>query len=352
MNKYAVIAPSSMGIRLTPLYRQPVHTSEHFVLKATSAETNVLSIPAALGMNVMVLTKFVKDSPVATIIKRDLRARGIKYEGAEVEQGGAWGYRHQINIADSGYGLRGPRVWNDRSGEVGLTMNIDEFDIEQIFGRDGSDYLHLSGLICALSSETGRFCLELARTARKYGTKISFDLNYRASFWKNRERELREIFSEIASVSDVLIGNEEDFQLALGLPGPDAGGSDIEGKISGFKEMISGAQNVYPNVKTFATTLRQVISANKHLWGALLYTEGSWHIEQPRAIEVFDRIGGGDAFVGGLLYALCKGLDAEKCLQLAWASGALAATMIEDYAFPADEEQLWSIYGGNARVKR
>lgn len=350
--KYSVIAPSSMGIRLTPLFRQPVHTSDFFVLKGTSAETNVLTVPAALGLRVKVLTKFVKDSPVAEIIKRDLRARDIDYEGPETEQGGAWGYRHQINIADSGYGLRGPRVWNDRSGEVGLTLNIKEFDVERIFAEEGADYLHLSGLVCALSRQTAQFCLDLARTAKTHGTKISFDLNYRASFWKEREQELRAIFTEIASLSDVLVGNEEDFQLALGISGPDAGGKDIESKIDSFKEMISKAMAEYPNVHTFATTLRQVISANEHLWGALLYTNGKWYIERPRPIAVFDRIGGGDGFVGGLLYAICKGMEAEKCLQLGWASGALAATMIEDYAVPADEEQLWSIYGGNARVKR
>ncbi|MBQ4313050.1 MAG: sugar kinase, partial [Clostridia bacterium] len=199
--KYALIVPTSMGVRITPADRQPVHISNNFRMQATSAESNVISVASYLGMKTKVLTTFVKDSPIADFIKRNLRSRGIDYEGAEVEQGGPWGYRHQFNIADSGYGSRGPRVCNDRAGEVGRTLNIKDFDTDRIFGEEGVQILHLSGLIGALSPETSQFCLALARAAKKYGTLISFDLNYRASFWKNREEELRAIFTEIASVS-------------------------------------------------------------------------------------------------------------------------------------------------------
>ena len=116
----------------------------------------------------------------------------MEYEGKEVEQGGPWGYRHQFNIADSGYGPRGPIVHNDRAGEVGRTLSAKDFDLPRIFGREGVQIVHLSGLIAALSPETGAFCLELARAAKAHGTRISFDLNHRASFWKNREQELRD----------------------------------------------------------------------------------------------------------------------------------------------------------------
>ncbi|MBQ2908885.1 MAG: sugar kinase, partial [Clostridia bacterium] len=267
--KYALVVPSSMGVRITPIDRQPVHTGSLFKMQATSAETNVLSISASLGLKTKVLTTFVKDSPIATFIKGDLRRRNIDYEGVEVEQGGPWGYRHQFNIADSGYGMRGPRVTNDRAGEVGRTLNLKDFDIERIFGEEGVQILHLSGLIAALSPDTGRFCLELARAAKKYGTAISFDLNYRASFWINREKELAEIFDEIASVSDILIGNEEDFQLALGIKGPEAGGKNIGDKIEGFKGMVENVRRKYPHAQMFATTLRQVVNANEHLWGGI-----------------------------------------------------------------------------------
>lgn len=350
--KYAIVVPTSMGVRICPMNGQPVQSSDTFFMQATSAESNVISIASYLGMKTMVLTTFVKDSPIADFIKRNLRSRGIDYEGTEVEQGGPWGYRHQFNIADSGYGSRGPRVCNDRAGEVGRTLNIKDFDTDRIFGEEGVQILHLSGLIGALSPETSRFCLELARAAKKYGTKISYDLNYRASFWKNREEELREIFTEIASISDILVGNEEDFQLALGVEGPEAGGRDLASKIDSFKGMIACVKKEFPNAEVFATTLRQVVNVNTHIWGAIMLAGDNWYTAEPREIHVLDRIGGGDGFVGGLLYAMLKGWEDEKCLQFGWATGALATTFLTDYAQPADEEQVWSVWGGNARVKR
>lgn len=341
-----------MGVRICPMNGQPVQSSDTFFMQATSAESNVISVASYLGMKTKVLTAFVKDSPIADFIKRNLRSRGIDYEGSEVEQGGPWGYRHQFNIADSGYGSRGPRVCNDRAGEVGRTLNIKDFDVDRIFGEEGVQILHLSGLIGALSPDTSKFCLELARAAKKYGTKISFDLNYRASFWKNRESELHEIFSEIASVADILVGNEEDFQLALGIEGPEAGGKDLTSKIDSFKGMIGCVKKHYPNAEVFATTLRQVINVNRHIWGAIMLAGDEWYVAEPREITVLDRIGGGDGFVGGMLYAMLKGWDSEKWVQFGWATGALATTFLTDYAQPADEDQVWSIWGGNARVKR
>ncbi len=349
---WSLVVPTSMGVRITPQSGQPVQTSDLFMMQATSAETNVASISSFLGLPVKVLTTFVKDSPIAQFIKGDLRRRGMNYEGKDVEQGGPWGYRHQFNIADSGYGARGPRVFNDRAGEVGRTLKLEDFDLDRIFGQEGVQVLHMSGLVAALSHETSIFCLELARAAKKYGTRISFDLNYRASFWKGREAELSSIFAEIASVADILVGNEEDFQLCLGVDGPEAGGKDIAAKIDSFQKMIGCVREKFPNVSVFATTLRQVISAGEHLWGAIMLYDDQWQIVQPRTIEVLDRIGGGDGFVGGMLYAILRGWEPEKWIQFGWASGALATTFLTDYAQPADEEQIWSIWNGNARVKR
>ncbi len=349
---YALLVPTSMGGRLTPVDGQPMHCSELLKIQATSAESNVASVSSYLGLPVKVLTTFVKGSPIARLIKDNLASRHMDYEGTEVDQGGPWGYRHQFNLADSGSGSRGPRVHNDRAGEVGRTLNVKDFDLERIFGTEGVQIVHLSGLIGALSPETGTFCLEIARAAKKHGTRISFDLNHRASFWKNREAELRDIFSEIAGLSDVLVGNEEDFQLCLGIEGPEAGGKDLAAKIESFKGMIDRARQAYPNATVFATTLREVISVNAHLWGAVMSAGGAWHVIEPRPITVLDRIGGGDGFVGGLLYAILRGWEPEKWIQFAWASGALVTTLLTDYAQPADEDQIWSIWEGNARVRR
>jgi 2-dehydro-3-deoxygluconokinase len=347
-----MLVPTSMGVRITPVNGQPVHSSDTYTMQATSAETNVASISSYLGLPVKVLTTFVKGSPIAKFIKSNLKSRHMDYEGPEVDQGDPWGYRHQFNIADSGYGSRGPRVHNDRAGEVGRTLNVKDFNLDRIFGEEGVQIVHLSGLIAALSPETSEFCLELARAAKKYGTRISFDLNFRASFWKGREKELRENFTEIASVSDILIGNEEDFQLCFGIEGPEAGGEGLKAKIDGFKGLIKRVKETFPNATVFATTLREVISVNEHLWGAILLEGENWHVVEPRKINVLDRIGGGDGFVGGMLYAILKNWDPETWPQFGWATGAMATTFLTDYAQPADEEMVWSIWKGNARVKR
>ena len=349
---YALIVPTSMGVRLTPPNGQPMHSSGTFTMQATSAETNVASVSSYLGLRVKVLTTFVKDSPIARFLKDDLAGRHMDYEGKELEQGGPWGYRHQFNLADSGYGTRGPRVHNDRAGEVGRTLDAKDFDLERIFKREGVQIVHLSGLIAALSPQTGSFCLELARAAKRHGTRICFDLNFRASFWKGRQKELHEIFAEIAGLSDVLVGNEEDFQLCLGIEGPEAGGKDLAAKIESFKVMIARARQRFGGAGVFATTLREVVSTQTHLWGAIMSEGGNWHIVEPREITVLDRIGGGDGFVGGMLYAILRGWEPQKWVQFGWACGALATTMLTDYAQPADEEQVWSVWQGNARVRR
>ena len=350
--RYALACPTSMGLRITPEDRMAVHNSNRFYLQATSAESNVLNVASSLGHECLVLTRFVKGSPMADFIKAQLRARNIRYAGAEVDQGGPWGYRHQFNIADSGFGMRAPRVWNDRAGEVGRTLDINDFDLDKIFGEEGVGILHLSGLIAAMSPETTQCCLELAKAAKKYGTIVSFDLNHRATFWKGREEELAEAFHQIASCADVLVGNEEDFQLCLGFKGPEAGGKDLGSKIDRFQAMILQVKEKYSNAKVFATTLRQVISANEHLWGCIMLADGQWYVEEPRPIQVMDRIGGGDGFTGGVLYGLYSGWEPGKCLQFGWASGVLAASSLNDYAEPADEKQVWDIYAGNARVQR
>ena len=209
--KYALITATSMGVRITPVDQQPVGIGNLYRMTSTSAESNVLNISASLGLRTLVLTRFVKGSPIAAFIKGDLRRRNIAYEGPEIEPDGPWGVRHQFNIADTGYGMRGPRVYNDRAGEVGRGIRSEDFDLERIFCRDGVEILHISGLFAAMSPQTGNTCLKLAEIARASGTRISFDMNYRASFWKGREAELRGVFAKIASQADILIGNEEDF---------------------------------------------------------------------------------------------------------------------------------------------
>jgi len=362
--RWSLVVPTSMGIRITPEHRQSVHTADRYLLQATSAETNVASVVSHLGEPTKVLTAFVAGSPMATIIKANLRARGMDFEGPELPQGDAWGLRHQFNIADSGYGGRAPRVWNDRAGEVGRELSVDQFDLDRLFGREGVKVLHLSGLIASLSPKTSAFCVELARAAKRHGTVVSMDMNYRASFWKGRESELATAFAELASLCDILYGNEEDFQLCLGIPGPEAGGEGIDAEIEGFKAMIGRISAAYPGASMIGTSLREVVSAGRHRWGLILWERhdsdaagagelgGTTVVLPLREIEVLDRIGGGDGSVGGVLYGVLQEWPVELCAQFGWACGALAATSLHDYAAPADEAQVWSIWEGNARVQR
>lgn len=349
---YSLLVPTSMGVRITPFSGQPVPVSDSFMMHVTSAETNVASISSYLGLPVKVLTNFVQGSPIAQLIKSNLAGRHMAFEGPDIPQGGPWGYRHQFNIADSGYGARGPRVHNDRAGEVGRILNAKDFDLERIFGQEGVQLVHLSGLIAALSPETGKFCLELVRTAKKHGTLVSFDLNHRVSFWEGREDTLRSLFTEIAGLTDILIGNEEDYQLCLGIKGPEAGGRGVGDQIENFKGMMARVKKTFPNASIFANTLREVIDVNSHWWGAIVLENENWHVVEPRPITVLDRIGGGDGFVGGLLYSILREWAPEKWVQFAWATGAMATTFLTDYAQPADEAQVWSIWEGNARVQR
>ena len=177
-------------------------------------------------------------------------------------------------------------------------------------------------------------------------------IDYRTSFWENRETELKHVFTEIAKVSDILIGNEEDFQLALSINGPKAGGDELSDKIRSFKEMIKVVEKEFPNAKLVATTLREAVSANEHLWGAIMKTSEGFLVEEPRTIQVHDRIGGGDGFVGGLLYGILTGKTYEEAFQFGWANGALTVSLLNDYSQPMDEEQVLSVYQGNARVRR
>ncbi|MEL4505337.1 PfkB family carbohydrate kinase [Luteococcus sp. H138] len=355
--RWSLVVPTSMGIRITPENRQGVHVSDRFLMQATSAEANVAAVASYLGEPAKVLTAFVEGSPISALIKAQLRARGMAFEGPEVPQGDAWGYRHQFNIADSGFGGRAPRVWNDRAGEVGRELSVDDFDLDRLFGDEGVKILHMSGLVASLSSKTSAFCVELAKKAKEHGTLVSMDMNYRASFWKGREQELSAAFHAIAEQCDILYGNEEDFQLCLGIPGPEAGGEGIDAKIDGFKQMIVRIKQTYPNASMIGTSLREVVSANHHKWGMVLWSteggaEGTFTVQELRDIDVLDRIGGGDGSVGGVLYGVLKGWDVTKCAQFGWATGAMAATSLTDNAAPADEAQVWAIVAGNARVQR
>jgi 2-dehydro-3-deoxygluconokinase len=271
-----------------------------------------------------------------------LKARGIDFEGAELPQENPWGYRHQINLADSGYGMRGPRVCNDRAGEIGKELDADYFDLVRIFSEEGACVFHLSGLICALSPKTGKFCLKLVKEAKKYGTIVSFDLNYRESFWKNREKELSETFKEVASLSEIIFGNDIAFEQCLGLELPKKDFKTLN--INEYREILDKVQKEYPGAKLILSTIRRAVTANEHLWGAVMLSGQKYDVIDLKRVPVLDRIGGGDAYAGGFLYGMIKNWEPEKCNQFGWACGAYVSSFCKDYGMVFNENDIWEIW--------
>lgn len=350
---YAVAAPSSLGIRLAPLEHQQVQTSHLFFLQATSAESNTLSIPAALGLPVKALSRYVADDPVSAFIRRDMRSRGITCDGVTVQRDTPWGVRHPCNIAESGFGLRGPHVTNDRAGEVGGTLAAADFDFHRLFGEEGVQILHISGLIAAISPQTAEFCLALARAAKQYGTTVCFDTNYRPSLWKGRETELLGVFDELASLSDILFGGDILQEKKSGAP-PYFGltFSDTSSRMAGARYLIEQARAGYPQAQIYLSTVREVCSVNRHRFGAVAWQDGVFTELAPQLIPVYDRIGGGDAFVGGFLYGTVKGWSMSRKLEFACGCTALVSGLADDYGLPASEAQIWNLRTEDAWTQR
>ena len=340
--KYDIAAVSSMGLRLCPAGRQSLFSGAPLQLQATSAETNVLSALSSLGMRTKVLTRFVEGLETSRYIKAELARRGIEAEGPDVPQGGPWGYRHQINLADSGFGCVPPAVQNDRAGEVGRSIRAADFDARKLFGEDGCRIFHLSGLIACLSETAGKACLELVKAAKAAGAKISFDVNYRPSLHAGREKELYALFDELCSLADILSG--ASYMVSEG-----------KGRAKDMDEEAVYAEKLrkrYPQAEVIFSCCRQEESANRHRVGAVLLKNCTLTRRDLQEIDVADRIGGGDGYLAGMLYGLLKGYDAETCLDLGFAVSALAVSGMQDYAMPASEQQLWQICRGNAQIKR
>lgn len=196
-SKYAIVAPTSMGLRMTPKMRQPVHISLDYDVQVTSAESNVLSVPAALGLRTKVYTKFVKDNPSSKLIKQDLQRRNIAYAGEAVPQGGPWGYRHQINIADSGYGMRGPSVWNDRAGEIGATLSPEDFPCNRFFRKKAQRYCLLQGLSRRFPKKQARYALPWRGRQKKTEREFALTSTIVLLFGQREKRNYAVFFGKL-----------------------------------------------------------------------------------------------------------------------------------------------------------
>jgi 2-dehydro-3-deoxygluconokinase len=254
--------------------------------------------------------------------------------------------------SDRGHGVRAPVVFYNRSHEAAALLKPGDFDWQTIFGG-GVRWFHSGGIFASLSDTTSAVILEGMRAARDHGAVVSFDLNYRDKLWNASGGAARavDVLARILEHVDVLVGNEEDLQKGLGIPGPAAGARSALDSHA-FLAMIDRVVTRYPQLKVVATTLREVHSANRHAWSAVAWSGGDAFLAPTCELDVYDRVGGGDGFASGLFYGLLNGETIEEALKLGWAHGALATTFPGDTTMATLEQVRAFAKGGSARIQR
>ncbi len=263
--------------------------------------------------------------------------------------------RNGLNFTERGFGIRGALGVSDRGNTAASQLKEGDIDWDYIFGTLGVRWLHTGGIFAALSDTTARVVIEAVKAAKKYGTTVSYDLNYRPSLWNDigGKAKAQEVNKEIAKYIDVMIGNEEDFTACLGL---EIEGNDIELKslnIDGYKKMMAKAAELYPNFKVAASTLRTVKTATVNDWSAICWADGKvYNGLDLKGLEIYDRVGGGDSFASGLIYGLMETEDPQSAVNYGVAHGALAMTTPGDTSMATKAEVERIINGAGARVQR
>ena len=263
--------------------------------------------------------------------------------------------RNGLNFTERGFGIRGAIGCSDRANTAISKATPEDFDFEYIFGKLGVRWLHTGGIYAALSEQSCKTVIEAIKTAKKYGTIVSYDLNYRPSMWSaiGGIEKAMEVNKEIAKYVDVMIGNEEDFTACLGfeIEGNDENLKSLN--LDGYKKMIDTAAKTYPNFKVVATTLREVKTATVNDWSAICYCDGEiYKAKDYKGLEIMDRVGGGDSFASGLIYGLMQFGDAKIAVEYGAAHGALAMTTPGDTTMASKKEVEAIVGGAGARVAR
>jgi 2-dehydro-3-deoxygluconokinase len=254
--------------------------------------------------------------------------------------------------SDRGFGARAPVVFYNRSNEAAARLQPGDVDWDAVF-RGGVRWFHSGGIFAALSETTGKLIIEGMQAAKKAGAVVSFDLNFRKKLWDvwGGEERAREVIDSIVRNVDMIVGNEEDLQKALGIRGPEVEEkSSLDPRV--FFSMIDEVVRKYPQVRIVATTLREVHSANRHSWGAVAWVNGQSYVSPTCELDVLDRVGGGDGFASGFIYGALAGEDPATALQLGWAHGALLTTYPGDTTMATVEQVRAFAKGGSARVQR
>jgi len=354
--KWDLVSLGEVMLRLDPGDVR-VATARQFQVWEGGGEYNVArGLRRCFGLKTAIVTALA-DNPVGRLVE-DLMLQGgvdlthlkwAKYDGV------GRAVRNGLNFTERGFGVRAALGCSDRGHTAVSQLRPGEIDWDAIFGKEGARWFHTGGIFCALSETTPEVAKEAMAAARRHGTIISYDLNYRDSLWKaiGGKKRATEVNRELAQYVDVMIGNEEDFTAALGFEIEGVGDDLGELDSANFRRMIEKAVAAYPNFRAVATTLRHAKTATINDWGAVCWYEGAFHEARPMPdLEIFDRVGGGDSFASGLIYGFLEGKGADWAVNCGCAHGALAMTTPGDTTMATLDEVLRVMKGSGARVQR
>ena|ERR1039457_2070578 len=321
-------------------------------IHVSGGEFNVAAnLADCFGLNTAIATAMV-NYPIGDLVTERVKAMGVRPFYKRFEHDGVTGPNIAAVYSDRGHGVRAPVVFYNRANEAGGLLKPGDFDWNAIFAG-GVRWFHSGGIFAALSKTTGELIVEGMQAAKSAGAVVSFDLNFREKLWKvfgGQDRALS-VIKRIVDHVDVLVGNEEDLQKGLGIPGPEvAAKSKLDP--SAFFGMIDRVLERHPQIKIVATTLREVHTTNRHTWGAVAWIDGETHVAPTCDLHVLDRVGGGDGFASGFFYGLLTGESPDEAVKLGWAHGALLTTFPGDTTMATVDQVRAFAKGGSARIQR
>jgi 2-dehydro-3-deoxygluconokinase len=330
----------------------PFRKAAHCDLHVSGGEFNVAAnLSDCFRLKTGIVTAMV-DYPIGDLIAERVRAMGVTPFYRHFSHDGVQGPNLATVYSDRGQGIRAPVVFYNRSNEAAARLKPGDFDWAAIFAR-GVRWFHSGGIFAALSPTTAELIIEGLQAAKAAGAVTSFDLNYREKLWNiigGHDRAVT-VLDRIVQHVDVLLGNEEDLQLGLGIPGPEvAARSKLDP--SAFLGMMENVRRKHPQVKIVATTLREVLSTNRHRWAAVAWMDGHAYVSPTCELDVLDRVGGGDGYAAGFIYGLLAGVPEQEAVNLGWAHGALLTTFPGDTTMATLDQVKALAGGGSARIQR
>lgn len=330
----------------------PFRKATECKIHVSGGEFNVAAnLSDCFQLNTGIVSAMV-DYPIGDLIAERVRSMGVKPFYKHFKHNGVNGPNMATVYSDMGHGIRPPVVFYNRSNEAAAQLKPGDFDWNSIFAG-GVRWFHSGGIFAALSETTGELIIEGMKAAKKAGAVVSFDLNFREKLWNiwGGQKKAVEVIARIVENVDILVGNEEDLQKGLGIPGPEvAAKSKLDP--STFFGMIDKVVAKYPKVKVVATTLREVHSTNHHGWGAVAWVSGKTYSSPTVDLQVLDRVGGGDGFASGFFFGLLTGATPEEAVKLGWAHGALLTTFPGDTTMATVDQVRAFAKGGSARIQR